>query len=117
MSGFGSVKDLADIYREGRKLDKPSLALVDMGGAQGVPVEIVLKHIPGDRLLGAFWYDDMRKIMDLAELEFDDEAKNPNLKFLGKMFREMTQLRHSLGQPIPSRKKPQVPTAMQKFCL
>lgn len=117
MSSFGSVAELADIYREGRNLAKPSLALVNMGGAPGIPVEIVLKHIPDDHELGAFWYDDIRKIMDLAEIEFDDEAKNPNLKFLGAMFREMTKMRHDLVQPLPVRDKPKIPAAMQKFSL
>lgn len=117
MSAFGSKSVLADIYREGRGLNKPSLALVDMGGDRYTPVEIILKHVPSDQSLGAFWYADMRDILDLAELEFDDEGKNPNLKFLGEMFREMTQLRHALEQPLPERKKPSIPASLQKFSL
>ena len=117
MSEFGSKSRLADIYREGRGLQKPTLALVDMGGDRYTPVEVVLKHMPNDETLGAFWFADIRDILDLAELEFDEEAKNPNLVFLGKMFREMTILRHNLGQPLPERKAPAMPASLQKFAL
>lgn len=118
MSNFGSKARLADIYREGRGLKEPSLALTNMGGATGIPVEMVLKHIPSDEVLGAYWYADIRDILDLAEIEFDDESRNPNLKFLNAQFREMVEMRHSLGQPLPERKSPQaVPEALQRFTL
>jgi len=117
MSTYGSKARLADIYREGRGLEKPSLALVDMGGAPHIPVEMVLKHVPDDKALGAFTYHDLRDILDLAEIEFDDEARNPNLKFLGAMFREMVQLRQTLGQPLPERKQPSMSSLMRQLSL
>lgn len=115
MSTYGIKARLADIYREGRNLQKPSLSLVDMGGAPNIPVEMVLKHVPGDEMLGSFTYHDIRDILDLAEIEFDDEANNPNLQFLGRMFRDMVQMRHTLGQPLPERTKPSPSSLMQKL--
>lgn len=117
MTAFGKKDRLVDIYRETRGKDKATVGLVEMGASKHVPVEVVLRHIPTGENLGAFWYADIRDVLDVAEFEFDEEERNPNLKFLGEMFREMTQLRHKYGHDLPRRPAVTLPSSIQRLIV
>lgn len=96
---YKGVSKLTELYEKARGKDKPTMRISDIGGAPGIPTEVVFDDTRIDQPLTAVWYQELRSLMDHAEAQRDYEGGNPNYPVIDTALREMTVIRKRLGQP------------------
>lgn len=96
---FKGVSKLTEVYEKARGKPKPSLRMIDMGGAPGIPTEAIFEDTRTGEPLTAVWYQELRALMDHAETKGDHDGGNPNFKVVDDALRQMIRMRQALGQP------------------
>ena len=96
---FKGVSKLTEVYEKARGKNKPSLRMIDMGGAPGISVEAIFEDTRTGEPLTAIWYSELRALMSHADSQNDFEGGNPNYKVVDEALRQMTKMRQALGQP------------------